>query len=63
MRAYGVRRADRGCCPGHDKFPRDRYKSNRSLRAHRRARVYAHGRARMLARAYIHCERTQGGAT
>jgi hypothetical protein len=25
MRAYGVRRADAGCCPGHDKYPSGRY--------------------------------------
>ena len=25
MKAYGVDPQDRGCCPGHDKFPRERY--------------------------------------
>jgi hypothetical protein len=46
MRAYGVDRADRGCCPGHDKFPPDSYNSNRSKRAHSRASRVAHKRAR-----------------
>lgn len=25
MKAYGKKREDGGCCPGHDKYPRDRY--------------------------------------
>lgn len=25
MRAYGKKRKDGGCCPGHDKYPKDRY--------------------------------------
>lgn len=25
MKAYGVKKGDHGCCPGHDKYPRDRY--------------------------------------
>ena len=27
MKAYGTKRKDRGCCPGHDKYPPDRYNS------------------------------------
>lgn len=27
MRAYGVKRKDAGCCPGHDKYPRETYKT------------------------------------
>lgn len=46
MKAYGVDRKDRGCCPGHDKFPSDCYNSRRSAKAHSRARRLAHKRAR-----------------
>lgn len=53
MRAYGVDRADQGCCPGHDKFPADRYNSRRSDRAHARAARAAHKRARARARAEL----------
>jgi hypothetical protein len=50
MRAYGVKRNDRGCCPGHDKFPRSTYRSRRSKRARAEARRIAHKRARAWAR-------------
>ncbi len=30
MKAYGVKKRDAGCCPGHDKYPRDRYKITRT---------------------------------
>lgn len=30
MRAYGKDRADGGCCPGHDKYPTDRYTITRT---------------------------------
>jgi hypothetical protein len=46
MKAYGVKRKDRGCCPGHDKFPNDTYNTRASLKARRRARLKAHKRAR-----------------
>lgn len=49
MKAYGVDRKDRGCCPGHDKFPRDSYGSRRSAKAHAKARRSAHKRARARA--------------
>lgn len=26
MKAYGVKRKDQGCCPGHDKYPCETYK-------------------------------------
>jgi len=55
MKAYGVDRRDRGCCPGHDKFPRDSYNSARSRRAHSKANLIAHKRA--WARARIECNR------
>jgi hypothetical protein len=29
MKAYGVRRKDQGCCPGHDKYPDELYKNQR----------------------------------
>lgn len=32
------RRGDSGCCPGHDKFPEEKYKSNRSRKARARDR-------------------------
>ena len=32
------RRGDRGCCPGHDKFPEQKYNSNRSRKARKRDR-------------------------
>jgi len=49
MKAYGVDRKDRGCCPGHDKFPCDSYNSGRSRRAHAKANRIAHKRARARA--------------
>lgn len=27
MKPYGVKRKDQGCCPGHDKFPKETYKT------------------------------------
>lgn len=50
MKAYGVKRKDRGCCPGHDKFSRDCYMSRRSKKAHAVARQLAHGIARARAK-------------
>ena len=51
MKLYGSKRQDRGCCPGHDKFPPDKYASRRSDKAHRKATRTAHqiGRARRKA--------------
>jgi hypothetical protein len=46
MKPYGVDRQDRGCCPGHDKYPADYYHRRTSRMAHRRARRCAHKRAR-----------------
>jgi hypothetical protein len=53
MRAYGVKRNDRGCCPGHDKFPSETYRSRRSKRSRAEARRIAHKRARAWARVEI----------
>ena len=49
MKLYGLRRKDRGCCPGHDKFPRETYRSRRSKKAHRDTTKVCHrnGRARL----------------
>lgn len=46
MKPYGVDRADRGCCPGHDKFPSNCYNNRRNSKAHAKARRIAHKRAR-----------------
>ena len=46
MKAYGVDRRDRGCCPGHDKFPCDTYRNRRSKKARAVANRIAHKRAR-----------------
>jgi hypothetical protein len=50
MKAYGVKRRDRGCCPGHDKFPRETYANNDSKRAQARDTKLAHGIARARSR-------------
>ena len=42
MKPYGVKRGDRGCCPGHDLFPRETYSSRRSKKAHTRDTKLAH---------------------
>ena len=54
MRAYGVRRKDRGCCPGHDKFPPDTYNSRRSKKARAKAAQLAHGIARARIKIALH---------
>jgi hypothetical protein len=46
MKPYGIDGKDRGCCPGHDKFPKQKYSSRRSQRAHAKANRIAHKRAR-----------------
>ncbi len=49
MKPYGLGPRDRGCCPGHDRFPRESYSNNRSKRAHRRdsKRMHRIGRRRL----------------
>lgn len=54
MKPYGVKRKDRGCCPGHDKFPADTYSNRKSKRAHKKAKHDAHSRARSWERAEVH---------
>ena len=52
VKAYGVRRRDRGCCPGHDKYPPDRYGCTRA-RARRRAQQPRKTSARQAGRKEI----------
>lgn len=36
MKPYGLHKYGmRGCCPGHDEFPRESYSSRRSKKRHR----------------------------
>ena len=53
MKAYGVKRRDRGCCPGHDKFPADSYRNRRSKRARAKSKRLAHKAARARERAMV----------
>lgn len=53
MKAYGVDRKDRWCCPGHDKFPAETYLNCRSKWAQTRDTKIAHRRARARARAEL----------
>ena len=46
MRKQGIKRKDSGCCPGHDKFPRETYGSRTSKKAKRRTDQLANQRAR-----------------
>lgn len=46
MRAYGINRHHRGCCPGHDTFPSETYRNRRSKAAHTRDTKIAHRRER-----------------
>ncbi len=60
MKPYGVDRKDRGCCPGHDKFPPDHYNSRVSEHAHSRDSRLAHKRARARAKASLKNIETTG---
>lgn len=46
MKAYGILRKDYGCCPGHDKFPKESYNGPSSKRKRRRLTKIAHSIAR-----------------
>lgn len=46
MKAYGRKKKDFGCCPGHDKYPSEKYNSNKSQKAHTRDTKLMHKRAR-----------------
>ncbi len=56
MKAYGVKRKDRGCCPGHDKFPVEIFSTNISQKAHTRDTKKAHRRERLSAKQSIRKE-------
>lgn len=53
MKEHGITRKDRGCCPGHDKFPAEAYRSRCSKKAHTRDTRLAHQRARAWERAEL----------
>lgn len=46
MKKQGIKRKDSGCCPGHDKFPRETYGSRASKKAKRKTDQLANQRAR-----------------
>jgi hypothetical protein len=46
MKPYGIKRKDAGCCPGHDKYPREAYGSRLSQKKRRRTTQLAHRKAR-----------------
>jgi len=51
MKAYGlVDRTLRGCCPGHDAFPRESYNNRRSIKKHRSETLRNRRRERRLRR-------------
>jgi hypothetical protein len=47
---YGKHHITRGCCPGHDLFPRETYRNRRSVKAHRRDTKLAHRLGRHIAK-------------
>jgi hypothetical protein len=53
MRKQGIKRKDYGCCPGHDKFPREAYGSRPSQKAKRRTDRLANKRARAWSKVII----------
>ncbi|QDF03379.1 hypothetical protein [Myxococcus xanthus] len=57
MKAYGITRKDRDCCPGHGKFPVEKYRGRLSRKAHARGTRLAHRRARAWERAELFNER------
>jgi len=52
MTAYGVKRKDIGCCPGHDKYPKEVYLMTSRVSRKRRLR-HAKKSARMKAKIEI----------
>ena len=56
MKAYGVKRQDYGCCPGHDKYPSDRYNCT-SADQRKRAQKSRKTRARQEAKKEIIIEK------
>jgi len=61
MKAYGTKRKDRGCCPGHDKYPGDRYNAKPSAaKVRRRPDRPRKGRARQEGRRECDLKTPQG---
>lgn len=56
MQQEGKHSMDCWCCPGHDKFPNDTYKNNRSKRARSRDKKAEHQLARTIAKRAMHKE-------
>lgn len=56
MRKRGIKRGDSGCCPGHDKFPRESYNNRVSVIKKRRTDQLANMRARRWDRQIIQQE-------
>lgn len=54
MKPYGVRNKDRGCCPGHDKFPSDSFRNRKSKKAQARDTQIAHRIARARIKTALH---------
>jgi hypothetical protein len=54
MKPYGQKTKDHGCCPGHDKFSREKYSGRRTVKARARGKQIMHGIARARARREIH---------
>jgi hypothetical protein len=50
VKPYGVTKHDRGCCPGHDRFPKETYRNRRSKKAQTRDTQIAHQVARARAK-------------
>lgn len=46
MKAYGVKKQDNACCPGHSKYSSDTYNGRLSKKAHARDTKYAHSAER-----------------
>lgn len=53
MKPYGKKKGDDGCCPGHDKFPRETYSNRRSKRAQTRDTKIMHRRERRVNRSKL----------
>jgi hypothetical protein len=56
MKAYGVRKADNDCCPGHSKYSSDSYNNSRSKRAQTRDTKKAHRAERLRVKSEIRRE-------
>jgi hypothetical protein len=50
------RRDVSGCCPGHDQYPAETYRNNRSVRARARDKKLEHQHARTLGKRELRTE-------